>query len=64
MRKTVLKRLTAARDALQSTIDELTDIAETATLKDDEHEAIDEAIERAIEARDKLSEQIPNENDT
>jgi len=63
MRKTVLKRLTAARDALQSTIDELTDIAETATLKDDEHEAIDEAIERAIEARDKLSEQIPNEND-
>lgn len=63
MRKTVLKRVIAARDALQSAVDELTHIAETATLKDDEHTWIDESIDLADQAVAKLNEQIPETTD-
>jgi DNA-binding FrmR family transcriptional regulator len=58
MRKAVLNRLIAVRDALQGHVDELTNIAETATLKDDEHTTIDESIDRTSEAINKLNELV------
>lgn len=58
MRKSTIKRLIKASDAITAIADELRDITENTTLKDDEMDRLGEAIESAEAAIDKLQEQI------